>query len=324
MNMTGPAAERMLRVAAQVALAAPSILNTQPWRWQVEPTTLRLWADRSRQLLVNDPDGRLLMVSCGAALHHARLALAVLGRVVRVERLPDAAEPDLLAVIYLTDVPYTATEAERAAYAAVSQRRTDRRAYSRAAVADEDARVLVAAAEDAGAHLHLIHDDDIVELASATDQVTSIQFADAAYRAQLAAWVEARPADAGVPTATAVRPSPRRVPVRQLTSGGVAELDPGEDTDSGARYAVVFTDGDQPGDWLRAGEGLSAVLLAATAGGLATASISDVTETVVTRERLRRMLSGIGFPQMALRIGYAPSGAAPTTPRRRPRDVIGT
>ena len=324
MNITGSVAERMLRVAAQVALSAPSILNTQPWRWQIDTADgraqLRLRADRSRQLLVNDADGRLLTVSCGAALHHARLALAVLGRSVRVELMPDPADPDLFATIDLTDAPHDASDAERVAYAAITQRRTDRRGFSRVAVADEDARALVIAAEEAGAHLHLIHDEDITELASTADQVAGLQFADAAYRSQLANWVERRPADAGVPTSTAVGPSPRRVPVRQFT--GAAQLDPGEFSDAGARYAVVFTAGDGPADWLRAGEGLSAVLLTATAHGLATAPISDVPETVVTRERLRRMLSGIGYPQMALRIGYAPPGAPPASPRRRPRDVI--
>jgi nitroreductase len=320
MDITEPVAERLLRMAAQVSLSAPSILNTQPWRWQVESTSLRLWADRSRQLLVSDPDGRLLTISCGAALHHARLALAMLGWSAGVERLPDSAQPDLLATIDLTNAWHDATDAERAAYEAIARRRTDRRAYGREPVAPWDADCLVVAAEEAGAHLHLIRDDDVAELGAAAQQAASIQFADAAYRKELVTWVEHRPDGAGVPAEAAVPSSPRRVPVRQFTN--VAELDPGRQTDAGARYAVLYTNGDEPGDWLRAGEALSAVLLTATAAGLATAPISDVTETVVTRERLRRMLSGIGYPQMALRIGYAPPGTIPASPRRHPRDVI--
>ena len=298
MNITGSVAERMLRVAAQVALSAPSILNTQPWRWQIDTADgraqLRLRADRSRQLLVNDADGRLLTVSCGAALHHARLALAVLGRAVRVELMPDPADPDLFATIDLTDAPHDASDAERAAYAAITQRRTDRRAYSRAPVSMSDGGALVDAAEDAGAHLHLVREGEITELASTADHVAGLQFAAAAAGASAC------------------------VPARQFAP--VAELD----TDTGARYAVVFTDADGPADWLRAGEGLSAVLLTATAHGLATAPISDVTEPVVTRERLRHILRGLGCPQAAVRIGYAPPGDVPASPRRRLRDVIDT
>src|SRR5262245_36766735 len=90
---------RALREAAEQALAAPSIFNTQPWRWQISDDTLRLWADRQRQLLVADPEGRLLTISCGVALHHARVALAAAGHQAVVRRLPDPADDDLLAEI---------------------------------------------------------------------------------------------------------------------------------------------------------------------------------------------------------------------------------
>lgn len=317
MELTGPVAERVLRVAAQVAQAAPSIFNTQPWRWQAEDTTLRLRADRSRQLIVNDPDGRLLVVSCGVALHHALLALAVMGHSVRVERLPDPGDPDLLAVVEL-DGSYTATPEEQAMYAAISRRRTDRRAYTAVPVASSDAYALVHAAEGAGAHLHLVSEAQVAEFASVAAQAADIQLADPAYRRVLASWVS----PAGVPKETVPPQGPRRVPVRDFAPAGGAGLDPGEHTDGGARWAVVFTDEDGLGDWLRAGEAMSAVLLTATATGLATSPISDVTETALTRERMRRMLSGIGYPQLGLRIGYAPPGQPPASPRRRLGDVI--
>jgi nitroreductase len=317
MEVTGPVAERVLRVAAQVAQAAPSIFNTQPWSWHPEDTALQLRADRSRQLLVGDPDGRLLVLSCGAALHHAYITLAVLGQGVRVRRLPDPASPDLLAVIELHG-GHAVTAAEEAMYAAISQRRTDRRTYTAVPVAAPDAYALVDAAEGAGAHLHLLGDSQVAELASVAAQASAIQLADPAYRQELASWVS----PAGVPLETVVPGTPRRVPVRDFAPMGGAELDAGEHSDAGARYAVVFTDSDEPIDWLRGGEALSAVLLTATATGLATAPISDVTETALTRERMRRMLSGVGCPQLGLRIGYAPSGSPPASPRRRFRDVI--
>jgi nitroreductase len=325
MDITRPVAERTLRVAAQVACSAPSILNTQPWRWQTVDTTLQLWADRSRQLLVADPDGRLLTISCGAALHHALLTLSVMGREVQARRLPDPAQPDLLAVIDLTG-ERTATSAERAAYGAVSQRRTDRRAYTADPVDSADAHALVAAAENAGAHLHLVHDDDISELAAVATQAGELQLADAEYRRELLTWVTpaAHPADgAGVPLGSVVAAGQRRVPVREFAPMGRAGLPVGDHTDAGARYAVVFTDGDEPLDWLCAGEALSALLLTATASGLATAPISDVTETTLTRERMRRMLAGIGYPQIAVRVGHAPAGSLPSSPRRHLRDVVG-
>ena len=64
-----------LHEAARQALAAPSIFNSQPWRWVVLPGALQLWADRSRQLVTADPQGRLLTLSCGVAAHHALVAI---------------------------------------------------------------------------------------------------------------------------------------------------------------------------------------------------------------------------------------------------------
>ena len=57
--------------ATAAARHAPSILNTQPWRWRVSPGRLELFAEPRRHLAVTDPDGRLLLLSCGAVLHHA-------------------------------------------------------------------------------------------------------------------------------------------------------------------------------------------------------------------------------------------------------------
>jgi len=80
---------RRLEAAAEAALRAPSVFNTQPWRWRVTGDALELSADPDRRLAVTDPDGRLLLISCGTALHHARTALAAAGWSATVERLPD-------------------------------------------------------------------------------------------------------------------------------------------------------------------------------------------------------------------------------------------
>ena len=62
--------------AVSHGVRAPSIHNTQPWRWRYRHGVLDLFADRTRQLPALDPDGRSLLLSCGAALELARLGLA--------------------------------------------------------------------------------------------------------------------------------------------------------------------------------------------------------------------------------------------------------
>ena len=87
-----------LAAAARDALQAPSVFNTQPWRWRIDGDALELRADRDRQLTVADPDGRLLLLSCGAALHHVRVALAAAGWGVRVRRLVETFADDFWPV----------------------------------------------------------------------------------------------------------------------------------------------------------------------------------------------------------------------------------
>lgn len=305
--------------AARAALAAPSIFNTQPWRWQADPDVLRLHADRQRQLLTADPQGRLLTVSCGAGLHHARTALAAAGLATDVRELPDPADPDLLAEVRVVG-PHEPALAELQALAAISRRHTDRRPFTTQPVSDAACRALTTAGERERAHVHLVRADQVAVLALAAVRAGALQLSDPEYRAELADWTHRPPwSGEGVSSETTVRAVARRVPIRDYAPFGGDTMHPGRDTDAGARYFVLFTDDDTPAAWLRAGQALSAVLLTATVHGLGSAPVSDVTEVSGTRDELRRLLPGLGHPQVCVRVGYAqPGPPAPST--RRPHE----
>src|SRR5258706_15552931 len=93
-GLTGEQIAEVLTAAAR----APSLHNTQPWRFRLTPDTIELFADPARALGVVDPDGVELRIACGAALFNLRLALAGLGVRPIVTVLPDPTAPDLLAV----------------------------------------------------------------------------------------------------------------------------------------------------------------------------------------------------------------------------------
>ena len=126
---------------------------------------LELHTERPRQPAVADPDALLLMASCGAALHHARLSLAAAGLDTDIERLP---APDLLARISVTGLGEPDQRAAQLVEAA-RHRRTDRRPVAdRALPASVLASVAAAvAAEDVG--FYLLHPDEVVELTVAVD-----------------------------------------------------------------------------------------------------------------------------------------------------------
>ncbi|MFG3603090.1 Acg family FMN-binding oxidoreductase [Micromonospora chersina] len=313
---------RVLEAAARQALHAPSVFNTQPWRWRITTDTLELRADPDRQLAATDPDGRLLTLSCGAALHHARVFLAAAGWAVTVERRPDPTDPALLARLRATGPAHLDVAAARLVDA-IPRRRTDRRAYGDRPVPEPVLARLRAAVEVEDAHLHIVRPDQMPMLAVSTGRAADAELADPAYREELRRWTD-RPAGSGdgVPTATAVRPGPRRVPLRDYAPGGAAGLTAGADFDRGAAYLILFGEQDEPAAWLRGGEALSALLLTATAEGLASAPLSDAVEVAWPRRMMRDLLAGIGDPYLVVRVGWGPDDDLPPAPRRTPADVI--
>ncbi|HEU4422613.1 MAG TPA: nitroreductase [Pilimelia sp.] len=309
--------------AARQALRAPSVFNTQPWRWRVGTETLTLYADRGRQLPATDPDGRLLMLSCGAALHHARVALRAAGYVAEVARLPEPDRSDVIARIRLTG-RRSAGAAELRLAAAIGRRRTDRRSFGPAEVPPAELDRLRDAVVAEGAQLHIVRPHQMPMLAVATARAAEIELADPSYRAELAQWTTRPPGSGdGVPATTAVRQGPRRVPIRDYALGTEPGLEIGDGNDRGAAYALLYGATDEPAAWLRAGEALSALLLTATAAGLSAAPLSDVVDVVWTRKLTRDLLAGLGEPYLVVRVGVGGDPAnLPAAPRRDPKDVI--
>jgi nitroreductase len=321
-----------LVAAAEAALRAPSIFNSQPWRWHVSAAGLELSADPDRQLAVVDPEHMMSTLSCGIALHHARTALNAEGRSHTVDRLPDPAHPDLLARIRITGT-HTPDPADVRRYQASLIRHTDRRPYEGEPLPDPVVDRLRAAAEAEHAYLYRMRTDDVPALAAAVSRAQRIEMADPAYRAELARWTS-RPTDSGdgVPADTVPPATPRTVPVREFatagaeagdeTGGGLEPLAE-EGTDRAAVYLVLAGEADDRLEWLRAGEALSAVWLTAVTEGLSVSPMSDVAEVPSTRALLRGVLAGIGYPFIVLRVGKAePASGAPQAPRRDPAEAI--
>ncbi|NJC67448.1 nitroreductase [Planosporangium flavigriseum] len=307
-----------MRAAIEAARAAPSIHNTQPWRWQPshDGQTLHLYADRSRQLEVEDPEGRLLIESCGTALHHARLALAAAGWRFDVQRLPDNNQPDLLAMITLTGHG-DPDEHARVLLDAASRRHTDRRPVTDRPPDQPALDAVVAAVTAEDTRLYLLRRDQVVEIAAAMAAADIIEVSDEAHRAEIARWVGGERRDAtGIPANAVPEHAPQtQVPGRYFGSPGTLPI--GHGHDDAAVYGILHGDNDAPLDWLRAGEALSAGWLTATTRGLSLLPISAVVEVLPARLALRRLLSGLGNPYLAVRLGYpdAEAPAPPATPR---------
>ncbi|GLH99762.1 Acg family FMN-binding oxidoreductase [Phytohabitans aurantiacus] len=313
----------VLAEAAQAAGYAPSVHNTQPWRWRAAGEALDLFAVRERQLDVADPEGRLLAISCGTAVQHARVALAAEGWTVAVARMPDPADRDHLARITLTGRTAVTPEAMRH-FQTMRLRHTDRRPVSDTPVRPEAIAAIREAVTASGIDLHVLTGDQILELAAAASHADKVETEDPEQREELAYWVGGdRPEGTGVPDAVIPSQAPQTtVPGRDFVRAGTLTVGSGHDR--AAAYAIMYGPGDELADWLLAGEALSAGWLAATELGVTVLPFSSVIEIPGTRHTLRGMLSDLGYPYLVLRLGTADPDhpGPPHTPRLRADQTI--
>lgn len=311
-----------IRSALLLAVRAPSVHNSQPWRWAIGEHSLHLYADRHRQLPVTDPDTRDLLLSCGAALNHCVTAFAALGWAAKIHRYPNPADADHLASIELRR--QTPADVDIALAAAIPRRRTDRRHYSHWPVSKGDLALIGARAARAGVTMRRI--DDLAHLKLIVAEAGSRHADDFAYTSELAAWSGRYASEAGVPArSTPVPDSAATIPARWFAGPALAQPPDLDGAEDNAVVVALGTSSDDDLSRLRAGEATSVVLLTATALGLASCPITEPLEIAETREAVRvDVLGEEGYPQMLLRIGWAPvnSDPLPATPRRDLAEVV--
>ncbi len=311
---------KLITDVLEAATAAPSMHNTQPWRFRVrhQLQTIELRADPGRVLRFGDPRGRAVHIACGAALFNIRLAAAVAGRQPAVQLLPDPGQPLLLATVRLA-APYRAQLQERDLYAAIGRRHTNRRPFSNRPVPAGVLAELAEAARLEGAILHILDHDEAVRVLKLVQEAELGQLAEAGYRTELTQWAGgARDAD-GIPDdALGPRSPDGPTPVRDFTMGRLTPL--GHDWfEEVPQLAVLSMHFGERVDWLRAGQALQRVLLTATDRGIDACPLTQPLETADAWQ-VRDPRSGCEQPQMILRIGYGLP--VPAAPRRPLADVL--
>ncbi|MFI7665591.1 Acg family FMN-binding oxidoreductase [Nocardia sp. NPDC049526] len=309
--------------AVRSAGRAPSLHNTQPWRWVFDGTRLHLYRDNDRLLTSADPLGRQLVISCGAMLHHVRTAFAAKGWHTDTTRLPDTGHPDYLAVVEFRPWPEPPIGVLARARA-IDKRRTDRLPlYAPTGLSQllHAGRMLVTPHD---IELDLLHEDARAKLTAASDHTTAVRRYDMEYQAELHWWAGHSGDPEGVPRESLVSDA-------EFTRVGVGRNFPAAphsarrgDLEDHARLLVLSSPSESVTTWLHTGEALSAVLLECTTAGLASCSMTHITEVPSVRKVIAGMLPHPGIPQVVIRVGSAPDDESETapTPRRPLTDIL--
>ncbi|MEU5592835.1 nitroreductase family protein [Streptomyces sp. NPDC020298] len=301
------------------AVAAPSIHNTQPWRFRLDSGSqvLEVHSAPERTLPLTDPMHRAQYLSVGAAVFNLRLAALHLGRRPEVRLLPDPHEPGLLAAVRLMD-PLGADDQplDPGLYEAIAERHTSRMPFTGRPVPEPIAAEMAAAAHAAGARLHLPDIAGTRRLLRLTAMAEARNRAHPARIAETGAWITAPGADApyGIPV-TALGPpdAGRRIPMRDFTGALPAFRRPALWFERHVQPALLWTPHDRRADWLRAGQALQYVLLTATARGLRTSLLHQAMEWPDLRAATALPRHKRCHPHMLIRFGYGRDCAA--TPR---------
>jgi nitroreductase len=310
--------------AVELACRAPSLHNSQPWHWVAKGPTLHLYADLSRVMTAADPQGREIYLSCGAALDHLTVAMAAQGWATVVQRFPDPHAPLHVAAIEFRPTQ-PITDESRARADAIRVRRTDRRPFQ----APVDRASLEVLLRQTVIPYHVMFDavldDARPRLAEASRLTEAIRQNDPSYEAELSWWASSAVPDAGLShSALPSAAGSGRVDVaRSFPATRQHSLDEGSGIDR-SMIVVLSTSGEDAHlDVLRCGEALSAVLLECTMAGMATCTLTHMTELAQSRELIRRLTGQRGLPQLLIRVGQLPPGEnIVATPRRPLGDVL--
>ena len=303
------------------AVAAPSIHNTQPWCFRLDPDSgaLEVHADWERALPEVDPRHRALHLSIGAAVFNLRVAAAHLGRRTEVELLPPGGGPSLMATVRLLGVAHHPTDYWDRVYQALWRRHSSRVPFSPERPAPHVVDGLREAAREEGAELSIPDPAETRRLLRLTAEAEWRENTDPQRLAEIRAWVREAGDEGLSPEALGPRDAEGRMPMRDYAPLEPRFHRPPELFEPEPLIAVLTTAGDGRADWLRAGQALERVLLRATADGLSTSLLHQPLEWPDIRWQLRDPMTGPTHVQMLVRLGYGPHGRP--TPRRPVDDV---
>lgn len=304
------------------AVAAPSIHNTQPWRFRLDPatSTLHVRAVQARELAQADPEGRALHISVGAALYNLRVAVEHRGWEPVVRLLPHPSEPDLLASVRLSGPPRSRKPDGPDLYEMVWRRHSSRLPYLRRQLPPEVLRACVEAAAAEGATLRLPGPEESRRLLGLTAEAEWRNREQPARRAESRSWIRDTGPYGLPPAALGPQDAAGHMPVRDFSALEPGRQKPSVVFEDQPVIAVLTTKDDRPADWLRAGQALERVLLVATAHTVRASLLHQALEWPDLRWELRDVHAGPHHVQMLLRMGYGPEGAA--TSRTSVREVL--
>ncbi len=320
MQSTKKLSEDEVGILLSSAVHAPSMHNTQPWRFEIHGPVVDVLLDEERELPAEDASGRLVRIGLGAAAFNLRVAAGMLGHEATFALRPDPARPDLVARIFLAERQLPIPEFSRL-YGELRRRHTYRGPMLAHEVSPRVLHLLDEAVHAERAGLHWLESVQLSALGELLRTADDLDLHDEDRLHERLHWIGGDRSGDGIPE-NALGPQPVRPGVVRDLSAGFDDPHRSQAVFEQRPLIVVLSTADEDERaWLRAGQGLQRMLLTATTYDLAASFLNQPLERADLRLKIRDLIGGRAWPQMIIRLGY-PAQDSGRSPRREWRDSL--
>ena len=284
------------------ATLAANSHNTQPWRFIASADAIDILPDLTRATPAVDPDNHHLFISLGCAMENLVVAATASGRPGPVSVREDGSQRYAFS---------RATPRPDALLQAIAQRQSTRAAYGGTPVAVQDIEALQRAAAAPGVHAAIL--TERAQINRVRDLVVAgndAQLADAAFMAELKAWLRFSPRSAMATGDGLYAPASGNPAMPEALGGHAFDL-----------FFTPSAEREKYAHWVAVGRAFQRFALTATSLGLKHAHINQPVEVASLRPQLASLLGLPNLsPDLVVRFGHGPT--LPFSPRRPMSSVM--
>ncbi|MCX5975409.1 MAG: hypothetical protein NTV33_00875 [Coprothermobacterota bacterium] len=297
----GTPQEEQSRFLLRYAILAPSSHNTQPWKFSLQGTRIRIFTDPERWLKVADADQRELHISAGCALANLKLAALRFSFTIETAYHPEA-DGDLAVTVELSRAAGVADSLTKTLFPFITARHTNRDHYDGKEVDPQSLVALRDCAGVGGAEGAWVTDREAIErLSELVEKGDALQFAEPAYRKELADWMGQGVFGQPVLAAKSLAFLISHADVGHQQGETEKKL-----IQSASAFGVLGVETVDKVSQIKLGEAYETLALTAAKLGLALQPMNQgLTEVPAHLEELRTITGIKGIPQMSFRLGYA-------------------
>lgn len=311
--------QMQLRFLLRYAILAPSVKNTQPWRFAIEENRVRIFADPDRVLHVTDPNRRELYISLGCALENLLVAAEHFGFRHEVFYFPEGEASRLVASVTLTPGGEPSLSRSGIGLDAITRRHNDNSVYRDERIPDAVRHRLGACREETEFRLILIEDRDFRrQVDKLTLEADRIEFANPEFRKELAHWI-----GEGVFGKPGLMSRIGGLVVSRLDLGEPVAQQDRKIVESAALLGLIAATRDTNLVHLRVGQLFQRTWLTATGMGVSIHPMSQTMRLPELRAAVAELLPAPGWlPQHLFRVGFSSRIDDPGHTPRRPLDEV--